>query len=165
MCKLRLYDPSSPQHEGARFTLYHLLSNLLKLFAPFLPYVSDEIYRVLFAAGEGCASIHISAWPEANQTWIDPQAESLGETLIQIATCVRRYKSENNLSLGTELNRLQLRAMHPGQIRSLQAAQVDLQGVTRARQIEFVANLTCKLPQAGEGFIGKAGDIEVYLAP
>jgi valyl-tRNA synthetase len=163
MCKLRLYDPSNLLYEGARFTLYQVLSTLVKLFAPFLPFVSDEIYRALFAAREGCDSVHASAWPEVAPDWRDAQAELLGELLVQIATCVRRYKSENNLSLGAVLNGLHLKAMKPEQVRSLQAAQVDIQGITRARQIEIAVNLPRTLPEEGWLMIGRAGEIEARI--
>jgi valyl-tRNA synthetase len=162
MCKLRLYDPSNLLHDGARFALYQAFLSLLKLFAPFFPYITDEIYRALFASETGCISVHASAWPEVNPAWIDAQAEAVGEILVEIATCVRRYKSEKNLSLGMELNRLQLRAAHPGQIQSLQAARADLQGVTRALQIEIVENLGAEQPGSGLQLIGKAGGILIY---
>ncbi len=164
MCKLRLYDATSTLHEGARFTLYQLLFTLLKLFAPILPFVTDEIFRALFASGEGSLTIHTSTWPEANPEWIDTQAEELGQTLVEIASCVRRYKSENNLSLGAEINRLQLRAVNPGKIQSLRDARVDVQGVTRARQIEIVEDLAGEPPADGFRMLGKAGDISIYLS-
>lgn len=157
MCKLRLYNPSHPLYEGARFSLYRLLSTLLKLFAPILPFVTDEIYRSMFAAGEGFPSVHDSPWPQPDLARIDPQAENLGEILVAIATCVRRYKSENNLSLGAEFNGLQLKTVNPDLGKSLQSAQVDIQGITRARQIEIAQE------QAGGRLIGNAGDVEVYL--
>ena len=45
-------------HEGARYTLRTALLTVLKLFAPFLPYVTEEIYLDLFADEGG--SIHRS---------------------------------------------------------------------------------------------------------
>ncbi len=164
MCKLRLYDPASSLYEGARFTLYHVVLTLLKLLAPFLPFVTDEIYRSLYASREDSLSIHSSAWPEANPAWSDPQAERLGQILVEIATCVRRYKSERSLSLGAELNRLQLRAGNPEMIAWLSDARVDLQGVTRARQIEVVGQSTAGEPTYGFLLLGKSGDLTIALA-
>src|SRR5205085_7923775 len=108
MSKERLYDESSEMREGARYTLYTVLLAILKLFAPFLPYITEEIYLALFAETEGSASIHISPWPTANEAFVDDKADTAGETLIEVATAVRRYKSESNISVGTQLQRLQL---------------------------------------------------------
>ncbi len=52
MAKQRLYDPSSPTHQGARATLAAVLLNTLKLFAPILPFITDEIYQNLFQDSE-----------------------------------------------------------------------------------------------------------------
>jgi valyl-tRNA synthetase len=83
-----------------------LLQTVLKLFAPFLPYITEEIYQGLFA--EQGRSIHLASWPEADANLEDGRAEALGETLVAIATAVRRYKSERSLPLGKELALLQL---------------------------------------------------------
>ncbi|HYT28051.1 MAG TPA: class I tRNA ligase family protein, partial [Ktedonobacteraceae bacterium] len=85
---------------------------------------------------EGEGSIHTSRWPIANEALISDEAEAAGELLIEIATAVRRYKSESNISLGTELQRLQLVTKEAGIARMLEEARADIMSVTRARQIE-----------------------------
>jgi valyl-tRNA synthetase len=137
MAKERLYDEAHPKRDGARYTLYTALLSALKLFAPLLPYITDEIYCALFAAQEGKQSIHISSWPEWNEDFIRDEAEAAGETLIEIATAVRRYKSEANLSLGAELELLQLTTAEPQVAQMLEQARADLRSVTRARRIEI----------------------------
>ncbi|HEV2582068.1 MAG TPA: valine--tRNA ligase, partial [Ktedonobacteraceae bacterium] len=134
--KERLYDEAHPLREGARYTLYHALLATLKLFAPFFPYVTETIYRELFAASDGSDSIHASPWPTANETLIDDDAEASGELLIEIATAVRRYKSEASLSLGAELQRLRLSTGSPAEADMLRAASVDIRSVTRAKVVE-----------------------------
>jgi valyl-tRNA synthetase len=134
--KERLYDETHPLREGARYTLYTALLAVLKLFAPFFPYITESIYRELFAASDASDSIHASRWPIADETLIDDEAEASGEQLIEIATAVRRYKSESNLSLGTELQRLRLATTEPALADMLRAAHVDITSVTRARVIE-----------------------------
>ena len=48
MCKQRLYDKENSKREGALYSLYQVLLTTLKLFAPFLPYVTEEIYLNIF---------------------------------------------------------------------------------------------------------------------
>ncbi len=91
MAKARLYDAEHPQHEGARYTLRAALLATVKLFAPFVPHVTEAIYQGLFAATEGGGSLHRSRWPEAREALIDARAEAVGEALIAIATAARRY--------------------------------------------------------------------------
>ncbi len=141
MAKGRLYNESSATHAGARCTLFHALLTIVKLFAPFLPHVTETIYQGLFAAVEGSASVHRARWPLADEALLDDLAEAAGEALIEIATAVRRYKSEHNLSLSTEIARLQLAPTAAELVAPLQAATDDLRSITRARQIEICARL------------------------
>jgi valyl-tRNA synthetase len=153
MCKQRLYAPGHPQAPAARYTLYHALLTMLKLFAPILPYVTEEIYQGLFAEGVGSmaddtanpTSIHTSDWPSPNPAWSDPEALESGEILVQIATAVRRYKSERSLPLGSELPALQLAVADAGLAQRLQAATPDLMSVTRACQVQVVDQLQAGL--------------------
>jgi valyl-tRNA synthetase len=159
MCKQRLYDEAHPQREGARFALQHVLLSVLKLFAPLLPFVTEQIYQGLFAGRIAPAgSIHKSAWPTPEPLLEDPAALEMGETLIEIASAVRRYKSEHNLPLGTELARLQLVFESPEQALGLQDAAADLVSICRVAELEAAS-------QVDPGLIplGRAGTIQLAI--
>ncbi|MCI0393344.1 MAG: valine--tRNA ligase [Chloroflexi bacterium] len=160
MAKKRLYDEQEPAHEGARYALYHVLLATLKLFAPFLPYITEEIYRGLFAAGDGDDSIHRSRWPAADPALLNEAAEAAGDALVQIATAVRRYKSTVNLSLGAELDRLHLATAEPGLAAQLQAAEADIISVTRAREVSIGQQL-----DDGLAVIAADGLVTVAITP
>lgn len=140
MAKSRLYDGAHPQHAGALTTLRTVLATTLALFAPFLPYVTDTIWRGLFATAD-TPSLHRGPWPEVRPELEDENAESFGEILVAIATAVRRYKSERQLGLGSELAGLELAASEPAMLTSLSAAVGDLRSVSRAREIRLVPSL------------------------
>jgi valyl-tRNA synthetase len=168
MCKQRLYDPSHPQRDGALYSVYHVLLEMLKLFAPVLPYVTEAIYKGLFTTPEH-PSIHRSPWPAPNPSLESDSAITAGELLVEIATAVRRYKSERNLPLSSELQVLQLAAVATGHVEGqtmlelsldLQAATADLAGVTRARQIEIVNQLDPQLKS-----LGLTGVIQAAIQP
>jgi valyl-tRNA synthetase len=139
LAKMRLYDAADPVAEGARYTLRTALLTVLKLFAPFLPYVTEEIYMTLFA-DEG-SSIHRSAWPTLESlptsTGGDDTAMAAGDALVVIATAVRRYKSEHGLSLGRELARIQIATDDDMLADALRASLTDLRSVTRAATVEI----------------------------
>lgn len=142
MAKQRLYDETEATHAAACFTLQNVQFTVLKLFAPFLPYVTEEIYQYIGEQGIGeRGSIHRQPWPEADPALENDAAETLGQTLVEIATAVRRYKSEHNLPLGAELNRVQLAAVDGSQpgLEALRSGVSDLKSITRAREITFGA--------------------------
>ncbi len=155
MCKLRLYEEQS---EGARYTLHAVLLTTLKLFAPFLPYVTEEIYRELFAAVEGADSIHKARWPLADESLVDAAAEDAGDAVVDVATAVRRYKTEHQLHMGAELERLQIATRDAALGKELSEANADIRSITRAKQVEVREHLGDDLET-----IGDTGTVAVAL--
>ena len=103
--------------------------------------MTEAIYQGLFAETDGAASIHLARWPVVDERWVDDTAVSLGEILIEIATAVRRYKSEHNLSLGVELPTLHLAARDEKLATALNESTTDLISVSRASKIIISAQL------------------------
>jgi len=153
MAKLRLYNEDT----GAVFTVDHVLIATLKLFAPFLPHVTEAIYQALFAERDGAVSIHLSQWPQPDARFEDADAEAFSETLVEIATAVRRYKSERGLSLGAEIGPLHLAVRDAALAEQCRAATQDLMSVTRAQRVEVVDALD------GEGIILLDDEIQAAL--
>ena len=140
LVKFRLYGDAAESdqagREAARFTLAHALPAVLKLFAPFLPHITDELYRVGFAGAEDAASIHIARWPVAPASWANEEAERAGRAILEVTEAVRRWKSERRLSMATPLAAVQVDC--PADlIRAVESAVRDLQSVSRAQQIEL----------------------------
>ncbi len=138
LVKARLYDRETAGHSAAIATLGHALLTILKLLAPVLPFVTDTIYRQLFAAADGAASIHVAGWPAAEPGWIDESAEATGSALIEIAAAGRRPKPVARRGLGTPVARLTIAAT-PERQADLAAAIIDLRSITRAVEVRFVA--------------------------
>ncbi len=156
MVKKRFYDDIAAA--GARFALYESLLATIKLLAPILPHVTERIYQGLFATPAGSDSIHRAPWPQVNKQWLDDAALNLGETLLALATAVRRFKSEQNLSLGAELAELHLATADRVLAAALLDAEMDLQSVTRARTIQVADSLPPSL-----AILGTAGDVQMAL--
>jgi valyl-tRNA synthetase len=149
LAKMRLYDAADPLADGACYALHTTLLAVLKLFAPILPYVTEEIYTTRFA-GEG-GSIHRSVWPTVAALPVvdstDVAAEATGNALVTIATTVRRYKSEHGLSLGRELAQLQIATDDATLMEGLLASISDLRSVTRATTVEVGGQLDPSLQE------------------
>jgi valyl-tRNA synthetase len=143
LVKFRLYGEvegsSESGREAARYVLSHALRTVLKLLAPFLPFVTDELYRAAVVAEEsGGTSIHRSRWPEPVAGWQSEQALAHGRLLLEAVETVRRYKSEHHLSMASELGSVTI-ACPDAAVAALQGAELDLRSVTRARQIQIMA--------------------------
>ncbi len=144
MCKQRLYTGTQ---ETAQYTLYLVVLTLTKLLAPFLPFITESIYQGIFADSNGkesgeFKSIHLANWPTANPDLEDEDAEQVGAYLVDIATAVRRYKSENSMSLGKNLKRLMITTEDGKMDHMFAEAREDLLSITRAHELKFGDEIT-----------------------
>jgi valyl-tRNA synthetase len=140
LVKFRLYGDagaSEAERDGARHTLFHALLAVLKLFAPYLPHVTEEIYLAGFAAAAGAPSIHRSSWPVSNPGWESAEVERSGQALLDVIEAVRHWKAERQLSVGAPIALLTIRC--PEELQSaLVSVLIDLRSVTRANQIDLL---------------------------
>ncbi|MBN1263058.1 MAG: valine--tRNA ligase [Candidatus Pacebacteria bacterium] len=54
---------------SVRYVLYRCLLTILKLYAPILPFITEEIYQRLFRENEKKISLHLADWPRPNENW------------------------------------------------------------------------------------------------
>lgn len=102
--KDRLYNPKNKQEKAsAQFTLYTALLTILKLLAPIMPYITEEIYQSYFKKHEKDKSIHISSWPKYDKKITDKKLEETGDLAVDIISKVRQFKAKNNRSLKEEV--------------------------------------------------------------
>ncbi len=105
--KERLYQPEIHGYEerrSAQHALYYALLGILKLYAIFVPHITEYIYQEFFRKHEKEESIHISAWLNIDN--IDDSIINFGEKLKAVISDMRKYKSENNLSMKTEIENI-----------------------------------------------------------
>lgn len=160
LAKKRLYEGQGAEKQAARYTLYQVLLVSLKLLAPVIPHVTEAIYLGLFAGDELRDSIHTSPWPAVEETWFDRLAADQGQSLLAIATTIRRYKSDHSLSLGAELPDLHIESADAALRSQLQLATTDIMSVTRAVNVTITDS-------AQDGYKMLPGDdfVTVYIRP
>ncbi len=98
---------SYSQKQSAIFTIYHCLDGVLRLFAPFVPHVAEELYSHIFDDKAAGSSLHAAgSWPKTESYPSDAQAEQAGIAACQILDVVRKLKAERNVSIKYPLDRL-----------------------------------------------------------
>lgn len=82
----------------AAVTLYHVMYNAMRCFAPFMPYVTEEVYQNFFSKFENEKSIHLTSWPTSEASLVDEGLETRGDGFVSIVGAIRKYKSEKQVS-------------------------------------------------------------------
>jgi valyl-tRNA synthetase len=96
----------SRKDDAARYTLYTVLLGSIKMIAPFMPHITEDVYQEHFLKHEKVKSIHLSAWPEKVLT--DKEAEATGDVLKDVIAAIRGWKSEKKMPLNAELNLVEM---------------------------------------------------------
>ncbi len=105
--KDRMYNSanySDDEVASGRHTVYKTLLAVLKLFAPLMPHVTEEIYQMYFRKFEGHESIHVSPWPVAEGAY--EKEEAAGDMAVEVIAALRKYKSGNNMAMNEPLKKV-----------------------------------------------------------
>jgi valyl-tRNA synthetase len=107
--KNRLYAGSEEEKRGARFVLYNVMSVLTRLLAPFTPFLAEECWtRLHEGIGEKVESVHLQSYPEADERFIDEEAERRGELMKEIVSAIRRMKHDKGMALNAPLKKVMI---------------------------------------------------------
>ena len=84
---------------GAYCTLYKVLTTLIKISAPFVPFITDEIYQNLVVGldKEAPESVHLCLWPEVNNEDINPELEKEMDLAYKIVKLGRSARNAANI--------------------------------------------------------------------
>jgi valyl-tRNA synthetase len=102
LVKARAYEGDKADAESARHALRLAISTLLRLFAPFLPFVTEEVWS-WWRPG----SVHLQSWPNGNDlrgsAAVDgqPGDARVAEVAAQAIAEIRKHKTTAKRSLAT----------------------------------------------------------------
>ncbi|MFC6827224.1 valine--tRNA ligase [Halopelagius fulvigenes] len=88
--------------DSAAYTLETAHRRFVKLFAPILAHAAEELWRDMHDAE---SSVHRASWPEPLGLDADVAA---GETAMDVVGALRKYKSDNQLSMNADLDTVEV---------------------------------------------------------
>lgn len=109
LAKNRASNISSVDFSGqdsAVATLRLTLNVLLRLFAPFLPFITEEIWSWCFSEEQGEKSIHKAKWPNVKElSHINkPKYRSSFKKAMELMDGIKKFKTLNGISFSSEIN-------------------------------------------------------------
>jgi valyl-tRNA synthetase len=125
------------KQQSAILALRICLNTLLKLFAPFIPHICDEIYSTIFA--EEFAKVgSINArgnWPKVSESFANDDILKTGQAMLEVIFEVRKFKSEQNISMKTTVEKIKI-----AKVDGLEVYLEDLANVCNAKEVELVVS-------------------------
>jgi valyl-tRNA synthetase len=141
-------DKSSKPRLSAQHTLYNVLLGVLKLFAPIMPFITEELYQAKYANADkkngkesaSAKSLHLTNWPAHDKKMKHEVAEQAGELAINIISEVRKYKATNQMSLKQELAKIVVESpvdLKKLKKQELEAWKIDVVNTIKAKEFEI----------------------------
>ncbi|KRA31361.1 MULTISPECIES: valine--tRNA ligase [unclassified Nocardioides] len=155
LVKERAYAEAGDASDSARATLAFALQVQLRLLAPFLPYVTEEVWSWW---QEG--SVHRAPWPTVNE--LGSPAASDGSVIDSVAAAlggIRGAKSQAKVTMKTPLSRVEV----SGPEKAVRAAELARRDLIAAGKI--VGDLVFTVDESAGGLTITAEIAEVDEAP
>ena len=141
LVKARAYGESGSNISGqqsALYAIFHCLDTILRLFAPFVPHITEELYSHIFEEKYvKLGSVHARGnWPVASDYPYDVAAEKSGMAAVDVLNVIRKTKSEANVSIKFPVSEVQVSAVGDGAIwENLVSVLEDLKAAGNAQSI------------------------------
>lgn len=107
LVKVRLYNADEQSKNSAKFAMYEVMLELLKMFSIYIPHVTEEIYQNTFKDTVKIESINNTLFAKLSIS-ADKDLIRKGEEVCSVVSQVRGYKTDNKISLKTELTTLEV---------------------------------------------------------
>jgi valyl-tRNA synthetase len=140
MVKHRFWKPELYSEEArvsARATLWEALRVILSLYAPFVPFTTEDLYQRIYRPVEGAPSLHITAWPtfDADRTADVPEMQ----VVMAILRAVRQLRTEARLSQTRALEAvvIDVRTANDELKAVVDAMRPSIQAVARAAEVRI----------------------------
>ena len=141
LAKPRTYDENlSPERLSACAALRLMHRALTRLFAPFVPYIAEEIWQWAYAEDRDMhASVHRSPWPTLEEFAAipAPASETAYPAIIAVLDAVRKAKAEANASMAAPVALVQVTAT-PAIQKTLEPCIADIKRMLRIDHVQFL---------------------------
>ncbi|MCH9039556.1 MAG: class I tRNA ligase family protein [Chloroflexi bacterium] len=138
----RFWKSTDPEDKHAAYlTLYQCLHAAHKLMAPFLPFLSENVYQNLVRSIDPHApeSVHMTTWPEADPSWQNDALLEDIEVVQKVVGLARKAREQSGIRTRQPLALLRVRAPDDAAARALDAHQNQILEELNVKGIEFIA--------------------------
>ncbi len=109
----RFWAKGMPQDKiNAYMTLYTALVTVSKLAAPFIPFMTEDIYQNLVVNIDKTApkSVHLCDYPVCRESWIDAELEANMEEVLEVVVLGRACRNAANIKNRQPIGRMYVKA-------------------------------------------------------
>ena len=144
---------------NASSTLNFVLLNLSKLLAPFIPFLSEEIYLNLNKKGK---SVHLEDWPIADKRKINKKIEEKMEEVRKIVSLSLSLRSEAKIKVRQPLKELKIKntkLKKEKELLEIIKNEINVKNISFDEKMEKEIDLNCEITEE----LRKEGDLRELI--
>ncbi len=127
---------------AAYLTLYECLTTLLTLLAPFMPFMTEELYQNLVRSVDLQAplSVHLCDWPTVNEALVDEQLTRETHLVMRIVGLGRSTREKAQIRVRQPLNALYVRVPTPAEEEALTRLSNQILEELNIKRLELMSD-------------------------
>lgn len=137
MIKLRFQEGSAwndRERRSSQSTLFEATRKIIGLFAPYMPFVTEELYQKAQRFGENYSSLHQSMWPKSDLNLSFDKSYDMGIVLWAISE-TRKLRSDQKIGAGTILDSVNLQIDDQDKIAAAQRIKKSIATAVRSKDV------------------------------
>ncbi|MBP5707752.1 MAG: valine--tRNA ligase, partial [Alphaproteobacteria bacterium] len=137
--KDRFWSPEKYSAESklaAQWTLWEVLRAIIGLYAPFVPFITEELWQKIYQDSEGGETLHLTQYPD-----VDAAREtdvSQMQIALDILKTVRGLRTERKVGNGAKLATLTIPADTPAELHGVIKSAARAENIVLGDTVDFV---------------------------
>jgi len=86
------YADGQKQKVSAQFALYHTFGAIIKLIAPYLPFITEELYQIYYKSNVKSESIHTLSFPNNDVFPITQDLKNINSAVEELLTIIEKVR-------------------------------------------------------------------------
>lgn len=136
--KDRFWSPekySSESKVSAQWTLFTVLRTIIGLYAPFVPFITEELWQKIYKQYEGGETLHLTKYPEINSEY-DTDVDNV-DIALNILKTVRTLRTERKIGNGAKLDVLTIPTDTPEFLHAFIKSAARANEIVLGKEIDF----------------------------
>ncbi len=140
--KLKISNPErfenwEAQKKSSQYALYISMFNILKLIAPVVPHITEEIYQNNYRPFEQEISVHKLSYPKAEKK-SDVTQELYVKELFELIDLIRKNKTEQGIKYGHESRELII-TWTDELLEKIRSFESEIKSIARSENVSFTS--------------------------
>ncbi len=125
-------------------TLYTCLETVVKLAAPFAPFIADRIFTDLNAVSgrHKEQSVHLAQFPVVDETLVNSELEQMMDIAQRVSSMVLALRRKVNIKVRQPLTKILIPVLDQDMARHIEAVKALIMGEVNIKDIELLSDTT-----------------------